>query len=239
MKTLLTLLLSFLMCTILYAEKILVGTSPFNPPLEIQATKNVIFTGFEIDLLNEVCRRINATCVYEPMTFKNVMIATLDGTIDLGINGFFITKERMAYYLFSQPYLQAKAQLFTTLDSNINNTNVNNGNRIGVEEGTVFKSILLQMYNNITVIEYNKQQDMLQDLADYKIDLIMFDFIGASYWVNTNPGSFKLVGNAIPCGMGYGIMANPNRGALMARVNKALKDMESDGAYLAIYSRYF
>ncbi len=228
-----------LMSTSLFAEKLIIGTSPFNPPMEIRATANNVFTGFEIDLLNEICRRINATCVYEPMTFEDIMKAVATGKADLGIDGFFITQERLASYLFSRPYLQTQAQLLTTVDSNIDNTNVNTGKRIGVEAGTVFKSILEQKYDNVKVISYDNQQNMLRDLAEQDIDLVMLDFIGAAYWVHTNPDNFKLIGKAIPFGTGYGIIANLNQGALISRINNALDAMEKDGTYLSIYSRYF
>ncbi|STX30184.1 arginine ABC transporter substrate-binding protein [Legionella beliardensis] len=223
----------------LYAQNLIIGASYFNPPMEAQATKDGVFTGFEIDLLNEVCRRIKANCIYKGMTFKEIMDAVLLGKINLGIDGFFITKERLNSYLFSLPYLQTQAQLFTATDSNINNTNINTGKKIGIEAGTVFKSILMSMYDNISIIEYANQQDMLQDLVDHKLDLIMFDFIGASYWVNNSQGKFKFVGNAIAFGLGYGIMANLNEEVLISQINDALQAMENDGTYLAIYSRYF
>lgn len=239
MKILSVLLLSCLMSSSLLAEQLTIATSAFSPPMEEQATANGVFTGFEIDLLNEICRRINATCTYKAMTFQGILNAVAAGSVDLGIDGFFITQERLQYYLFSSPYLQAKAQLFTTADSNINSENVNTGKCIGVEAGTVYKALLNQMYNNIKVVEYDNQQDMLQDLSDHKIDLIMFDLIGASYWVNNDTVEFKLVGEAISFGMGYGVIANPNQRALIARVNAALSAMENDGTYLAIYRRYF
>jgi arginine transport system substrate-binding protein len=240
MKSLLALLsICFLFSPNSYAEKLIVGTSFFDPPMEMQATKSGVFMGFEIELIKEVCRRIKATCVYKPLPFEDIMAQTLAGKVDLGIDGFFITKERMADYLFSEPYLQTKAQLFTVADSNIDSSNVNTGRRIGVEAGTVFKALLLNTYNNIKVVGYKRQEDMLQDLADHKIDLIMFDLIGASYWVNSSQGTFKLVGKAASVGMGYGILANRSKGALITRINSALNDMENDGTYLSIYSRYF
>lgn len=239
MKALIALFIFSLISPFSYAEKLLIGTSPFDPPMEMQATKEGVFTGFEIDLVNEVCRRIKATCVYQPMTFEDIMISVLGGKVDLGIDGFFITNERLAYYLFSLPYLQTKAQLFALADSNINSTNINTGNRIGIEAGTVFQGLLLKKYDNVKVIDYQRQQDMLEDLADHKLDMIMFDFIGASYWVNNSQGVFKLVGDPISFGMGYGILANQNKGELMVRINKALTDMQNDGTYVSIYSRYF
>jgi arginine transport system substrate-binding protein len=239
MKMVITLLVFCLMSSPLFAEKITIGTSPFDPPMEMQATAAGVFTGFEIDLVNEVCRRIGASCVYKPMTFKEIMIDVYNGKLDLGIDGFFITNERLVDYLFSLPYLQTKAQLIALADSKISVSNVNTGLRIGVEEGTVFKSLLLKKYDNIEVIEFKTQPIMLQDLSDHKIDLIMFDYIGSSYWVNNSGGAFKLVGEPTAMGMGYGILANRTKGPLIARVNKALNDMENDGTYLSIYSRYF
>ncbi|KTD61074.1 transporter substrate-binding domain-containing protein [Legionella shakespearei] len=238
MKQLLILFLSLLLSSPLWAERLVIGTSPFDPPMEIQTAKNNIFSGFEIDLVNEVCRRIQATCVFEPMSFKEIMEAVAAGKVDLGMDGFFITEERMKHYLFTQPYLQTKAQLLSLRNPQINAATIN-GKTIGVEKGTVFKELLLKLYGNVNVIEYNNQQEILEALSDRKIDLVMFDFIGATYWVNNSQGGFQLVGPSMPFGFGYGIMAQFNKAALISRINKALDDMENDGTYLAIYSRYF
>ncbi|WP_133127283.1 transporter substrate-binding domain-containing protein [Legionella nagasakiensis] len=239
MKILVILLFPFLMCSKLFAEQLIVATAPFDPPMEMQASNNGVFVGFEIDIVDEVCRRINASCIYKAMSFNDIMIAVQAGTVDLGINGFFITQARLKYFLFSLPYLQTKAQLFTNADSNINSNNLNTGQRIGVEKGTIFQNLLLEKYNNVNVITYTEQQDMLHDLENHKIDVIMFDYIDASYWVDNNPENFKYVGAPISIGMGYGILANINSIQLINRINNALIDMENDGTYLSIYNRYF
>lgn len=240
MKILFKLFLSLLISSSLYAETLIIGVSSFNPPMEMLANKkNNVFIGFEIDLLNEICRRINATCVYKPMTFLGIMRAVAAGEVNLGADGFFITQERLTQYLFSMPHLQTKAQLFANTNSNITSANINTGKRIGVEAGTVFKAILLKMYNNVQIISYDYQEDMLGDLTDRKIDLIMFDWVGASYWVRNSQGDFKLIGDPIPFGLGYGFMANLNEGPLISRMNNAIKAMEDDGTYLRIYSLYF
>lgn len=239
MKILGVLLFSFLMCSQLLAEQLIVAASPFNPPMEMQASDKGVFVGFEIDIVNEVCRRINASCIYKAMTFSDIMAAVQAGEADLGIDGFFITQARLQHFLFSLPYLQSKAQLLTNADSNINDNNINKGQRIGVEKGTIFQDLLLEKYNNVQVITYAEQQDMLHDLESRKIDLIMFDYIDASYWVENNPQNLKYVGAPIPVGLGYGILANINNAQLIIRINKALIDMENDGTYLSIYNRYF
>ncbi|MFY7697703.1 MAG: transporter substrate-binding domain-containing protein [Legionella sp.] len=239
MKTLLAIIICCLNISCVYANSLIIGTSPFDPPMEMQATSNGVFTGFEIDLVNEICRRINANCTYRAMTFAGIMSAVAKGEVDLGIDGFFITEERKKYYLFSQPYLQTSAQLFSAADSDIDTTNINTGKRIGIEAGTVYKQILEAQYENIKLVAYNNQQEMLQDLVDHRIDLIMFDFISASYWVNSSQGVFKLVGEPVAFGNGYGILANINNASLMASVNIALNTMQRDGTYMAIYSRYF
>jgi ABC-type amino acid transport substrate-binding protein len=238
MKRLLIIFLSLLLSSPLWAERLVIGTSPFDPPMEIQTAKNNMFSGFEIDLVNEVCRRIQATCVFEPMSFEDIMKAVSAGKVDLGMDGFFITPERMKQYLFTQPYLQTKAQLLSLRDPQINAATIN-GRTVGVEKGTVFKELLLKLYANIDVVEYDNQQEILEALSDGKIDLVMLDFIGATYWVNNSQGGFQLVGAPMPFGFGYGIMANFNKAALISRINKALEDIENDGTYLAIYSRYF
>ncbi|RYW67113.1 ABC transporter substrate-binding protein, partial [Legionella pneumophila] len=49
----------------------------------------------------------------------------------------------------------------------------------------------------------------------------------------------KLIGDKIPIGSGYGIIALKNQSALIDKINHILLEMEKDGSYLRIYNEYF
>ena len=223
----------------IYAEQLIIGTLAYDPPFETAADQKGDYFGFEMDLMNEICRRMNDQCKYKPFYFKQLMIEVQSGTIDLAIAGITITNNRRLSYLFSLPYLKSNAQLLTTSTSNINAPKDINGKRLGFEAGTLFKKLVQQKYNNMTIIEYKTQTDLFQGIANNEVDIIILDEISATFWVTNNNSQLKLVDDSIPVGEGYGIMANFSKQDLISRINNTLIDMENDGTYLAIYKRYF
>lgn len=229
----------FLLHTKAFSDIVTIGTLPYAPPFEMIADKQGHMVGFEIDLMTEICKRIKETCIYKPLTFKEIFAEIQSGKIDLGLAAVAITSERQLLYLFSLPYLEAKGQLLTTGDSNVQGIKDLAGRRVGVEAGTLFKSIGEAKLKNSTVVEYPTQQDMYQAVANKQVDALFFDMASAHYWVDNNQGLFKTVGRDQIIGKGYAIIANLRSTALVNRINNALVGMENDGTYLSIFKRYF
>ena len=163
-------------CFLLHAKafsgSMIVGTLPYAPPFEMIADKQGHMAGFEIDLMNEICRRIKETCLYKPLTFKELFVEIQSGKIDVGMAAVAITSERQWLYLYSLPYLQAKGQLLTTNDSAAHGIKDLAGKRVGVEAGTLFKTIGQTMLKDSTVVEYPSQQDMYQAVANKTVDAL-------------------------------------------------------------------
>ncbi|MCE3045502.1 transporter substrate-binding domain-containing protein [Legionella sp. 16cNR16C] len=227
-----------LFSSVLHAETLTVGTLPYAPPFEMAADKSNHFFGFDIDIMEEVCRRIQADCQFIPMTFEQLMVKTYSGEINLSIAAITITDDRKESYLFSLPYLPSSGQLLTSTKSPINAFNDLAGKKVGSEKGTIFKEMLLEKFNsNIQIIEYSTQPEIFQALSNNEIDALILDEGSSKYW--SANGDFKLIGPEMKIGIGYGIMANKSEQALVDRINKALLSMENDGTYVKIYSQYF
>lgn len=222
-----------------YAAPIIIGTLAFSPPFEMVANKKGDLVGFEVDLMNEICRRIQVTCQYKTLFFKQIFNQVQSGGVDLGVAAITITEERELLFSFSLPYMLAQGQLLTTAKSSINSMSDVDGKWIGVEAGSLFKSIAAKKFNKAKIVEYNTQQDLFQAVMNEDVDVIMFDLASAQYWINSNAGSFKAVGSGFSLGAGYGVVANMDHAPLITQINKALLEMESDGTYLMIYKRYF
>ena len=240
MWTFLRCLLGVLLSSCLYATPLTIGTLSYDPPFETAADNQGHFYGFEMDLMNEICKRLHEPCQYKPLTFEQILSETQLGHIDIAIAGITITSDRQKQYLFSLPYLVSKAQLLTKSQSNINTLEDIEGKRLGVEaSATIFKGLLKATFDKVIIIEYASQSDLFQAMANDKIDLIFIDQASAKYWVDNSENILKLVGNEVVVGAGYGIMAKKNQTGLIGTVDKVIVDMQNDGTYSAIYSRYF
>jgi arginine transport system substrate-binding protein len=223
------------------ALTIKIGTTPFSPPFLIASDSNNHFSGFDADLLNEICRRINAKCVYLPMTsFLGLFDSVLNDTVDLGIGGITITPERENIYLFSLPYLKSTAQYMTRYGNHIHKIEDIRGKTIGVAEGTIFQTMASNQFgSSVKIRTYDTLSQMLIALTDEDVDVVLLDGPNAVYWDANSNNTYQNVGEPITVGLGYGFLANKNCLSIVLKINQALLAMEGDGTYLRIYKTYF
>ena len=236
---LLVLILTLFFNQLLFAQKLIIGTLAFYPPFVTLADKQH-FYGFDIDIMQEICKRLQTECTFKAIQFSELFPSLAAKKIDLAVAGITITPERSASYLFSLPYLTSGAQFMTKASSALNNLEDIKGKKVGVVLGTIFSATVHDLFKeSVTTIEYKNQQEQMQALDNEQIDAVLFDAASAGYWTANNNNLFKLVGPNIPSGYGYGIMTTNDNGALISKINLILENMEKDGSYLKIYSNYF
>jgi polar amino acid transport system substrate-binding protein len=73
-----------------YADTLQVGAYPQNPPWEVKK-EDGSFEGFEVDLVNEIGKRIGAEMNIQDYDFQALFAATSSGRIDLAISTITIT----------------------------------------------------------------------------------------------------------------------------------------------------
>ncbi|MEO0599144.1 MAG: transporter substrate-binding domain-containing protein, partial [Chloroflexota bacterium] len=95
----------------LEGQEILIAVENAYTPYQFVDPREDDPIGYEYDIIEEVCERINCTPVYENTTFDIQLSGTQAGDYDMAMNGLFITEERQAIYDFSIPYSQAEAFL--------------------------------------------------------------------------------------------------------------------------------
>lgn len=216
-----------------------IGTAPLNPPFGDVADKQNNFYGFDIDIMMEICKRIEAQCTFQPVVYNQLFPMILSNQIDLAISAIISTEDKRAAFLFSLPYLESNARFLTLVDSPINGPIDIHGKKVGVRKGTPFGKLATSLYNDITIKEYDTIADLLLGLTDKEVDIIITNDAAAKYRVANNSDIYKLIGVNLPIGDGYAIMANKQQTDLISQINAALLQMEADGTYLSIYSRYF
>ncbi|HAU2465055.1 TPA: transporter substrate-binding domain-containing protein [Legionella pneumophila] len=236
---LLQLLLFIIISSNSYSLNLTIGTSKFNPPFEVWYGNNSSLHGFDIDLMQEICRRLHATCAFEAYIFDDLFPALKNRKVDLVIASMIITDERKKLFIFSLPYMESNSQYITTIHSKINTFDDLQDKKIGVRKGTPYARQVLSANRNNQVIFYELIQDMLLGLSNNEVDASLMDYEAAKYWMASEPYAYKLIGNKISIGEGYSIMANPDQYVLIKKINKILLEMEADGTYLRLYSEYF
>src|SRR4029079_18122131 len=84
------------------AGKLTWGSSPTFKPFEFMKDGKPM--GFDVDLMDELGKRLNLASTMMGMEFKGVIPALLGSRIDAGVSGLYVTAERMQVADFI-PYL--------------------------------------------------------------------------------------------------------------------------------------
>jgi len=223
----------------LNAEQTLrIGTLTFDPPLSTQGNTAGNFYGFEISLMNEICKRINAKCVYKAEIFDHFFTSIENKKIDLAIGAIIISKSRKQKYLLSVPYFLSKGS-FLVLKNKVKSLNELNGKTIGTIKGKVYIDFISKKFAPGTkIITFPHTPDMIFSLTVGKIDAALIDQKPAEYWVSKED-NLQFIGPSFQFGSGYGIMANKSNQELIDKINTVILKMSEDGTYLKIYKSFF
>ena len=157
------------------------------------------FTGFEVELAKEVCKRNNWTFVPQPVIdWNNKNLELNSNEIDC-LWGEFSINGREDTYTLSEPYYNNSVLVVVKSDSGISNLNDLNGKRVELETGVSAIDSLKE--NNKSFVdslagidEVNDDNAALMDLDSGVCDAIILDGGFAYYQVsNANTGySFKV-----------------------------------------------
>ena len=142
--------------------------------------------------------------------------------------------------MFSIPYLESSGQFVTKGTSAINLPMELENKRVGLSFGRLFERIIRKIYNgHVEFVAFPNNEAMMTGLSDGTVDAVFMNAATAKFWVANNSTDYKLIGSPVPTGAGYGIVANKGQETLIGAINQALLQMEADGTYLKIYTRYF
>lgn len=216
-----------------------IGALPFNTPFTTQGDSEGHFYGFEISMMNEICRRINVQCTYHPKTFRELFKSVFNGDVDIGLGALIITKGRKKKFLFSLPYFLSSGRVIVVNNNKILTVNDLQNKTVGALKDSVYETLLQRKLSlNITVRTYPMIPDMLMGLMNGSVDAILIDEKPAEYWAAKGK-NLKLIGQPIPTGSGYAIITNKSNKALIKEINRAIIEMEQDGTYLKLYNDFF
>ena len=95
-----------------------IGSYPANPPWEFKNEAGE-FEGFEVDIINEIAKRLDAEVVISGLDFRALFVATASGRMDAVISSLTITDERLEAQSFTQPYFSGALGVGTKSSSGI------------------------------------------------------------------------------------------------------------------------
>src|SRR4029079_6620785 len=106
-----------------------------NVPWEFQNEKGEI-VGFEIDLMNEVGKRVGQKVEFVNIPFQGLFAAVQSGQIDAAVSSITITKKRLESVSFAQPYYDSDQSLTGKADSGLKSRADMAGKTVAADTGS-------------------------------------------------------------------------------------------------------
>ncbi|AHK46630.1 putative solute-binding component of ABC transporter (plasmid) [Ensifer adhaerens OV14] len=201
-------------------------------------------TGFDIEIGNEICAKLNAKCEWTPQDFEGLIPAVQNGRYDMVIASHSITDERkkavdmIKYYNNTTSFLVPKNS-----DGSDLSPAAFAGKSVGGQTGTVYASYLEKNFSDSTLRFYPSQIEAYADLSAGRIDAVMGDTPTLYTWVQGEGKDCCKVSEANisdpSIGDGVGIVIKKGNEPLHTEIQKAVDLMWSNGEFDAIWAKYF
>lgn len=223
------------LANILAKGKMVIGTSPDWPPFEMVDADGKI-TGFDIELIREIAKRMGVEAEIVDMPFDSLVIAVQEGKLDLAISSFFYdeTREPMvdftdAYYFSTDEFVAADSFSDTiAVPEDFAKYTIAVGTGT-TQEGWVMDNLVTTgKMTEENVFHYDRADQAVLDVKAGRVDVFMGDTPVVNNLAEAT-GGLKVVYEGQITG-GPVMMVIPNGATtLQGELNQQIKDLTAEG----------
>ena len=224
--------------------------------------------GFEIDLANDLCRRMKAKCEIVAQNWDGILPGLTGGKYDAIIAGMSITPKRREVIDFSQPYVSSPTQLVTLKktglealpggDKRFNMTSDEAGSKaaieamkaplkgkaLGVQVSTIQADFATTYLKGVVDLRtYKTSDEVLLDLASGRIDAALLSATISRAAMDKPDGKdLVFTGPGFtggPIGIGSAVGLRKTDADLVALFDRAIDEAKADGTLAKLSTQWF
>lgn len=200
-------------------------------------------TGFEVELVNAACERMQRECVWVEQAWDGIIPALQARKFDLIASAMNITEERSNQVLFSDPYYQVPSVWVGKADDDYDFDSSLEERTIGVQQSTIQDEYVTQFYPDAEIRRYADSGSVVVDMNAGRLDLVFTAFPLAKRTM-LNDERFKRKGELVTgpesiYGPGIGAAFRQRDEALAEAFNESMHELKKDGTFDVIFESYF
>lgn len=227
------------------AGVVMVGTSADYPPYEY-VDESGAYTGFDIELMTEIAKRMEVDLEWTDMPFDSLIAAVQEGKIDMSISCFNYSEERDEKVDFSDAYYTSEDAFLVVEDfaDTIANPEDVANYKIGVQSGTVqddwvtTELIDAGLMDEANLSRYERVDQAALDLQAGRIEVLVADSVPAQSLMDQF-GGFKIVYEDMLYTGPINIVLPEGDTAIQEEINKIINDLQEEGFIDALAVKYF
>ncbi|MEK6266768.1 MAG: ABC transporter substrate-binding protein [Clostridium sp.] len=218
--------------------KLTIGLDDSYPPMEFRDSKNEL-VGFDIDLGNEIGKKLGVETEYTSTDFNGIILALTSSKFNIIISGMSITDKRKESIDFSDTYVMGGQVIAIRQgDTAIKNLEDLDGKVVACQLGSTGDTAATAMKGLKEVKKYDKITEAFQELSSERVDAVIMDAQVGGYYVAKKPGEYEVLKDIIseePMGIGFKKEDNE----LRVEVQKALDELKADGTLSKLSVKWF
>jgi polar amino acid transport system substrate-binding protein len=239
---------------------LLASTDPAYPP-QSSRTPTGEFEGFDIDVINEIAKRLGVDVEFVTPAFEAIVSGGWSGRWDLSVGSVTITPERQKVLHFTTPYYYTPASIAVHAD----NTDITDlesdldGKKIGVCRACSYESFLEKnltlvgqkegedyqyIVDNAQIQAYDTDTTAIQDLAlgdGVRLDAVLSALPTLEQAI-ANDTPIKVVGDPLfyePLGVAVDKSSPADPTSFFQEVNRIVQEMHEDGTLTEFSKKWY
>ncbi len=202
------------------------------------------YTGFDLQMAEELCKRRGWTLVKQPINWDNKDAELDSGSIDCIWNGMTCsTPERVNAYTWSKPYVNNSIVIAVMADSEIQTPADLAGKVVIAQsnssaEDALKSDELKELAGSFAELQRNPSYDTcFMDLKTGAVDAVAVDIGVARFQLRNNPDTFRILDEPISTEQ-YAIAFKLGNETLRDQVQETYDEMLADGTVMKIAQNY-
>ncbi|GHV54792.1 amino acid ABC transporter substrate-binding protein [Deltaproteobacteria bacterium] len=213
-----------------------------NYPPFAYVDKNGKPTGFDVDAMNWIAKKMGFTLSHKPMEWNGIIPDLLAKKIDMVCSGMSITPERAERVAFSAPYYTMKKVLVAGAKSALTENDILNGKKkLGIQRGTNEAEWLDKNREknnwNYEIRYYDSAPMAIEDLVNGRIDAAGCDAAPAEDAINKAKKPVKIIGGFGPRDE-FGVAVRKEDTALRELIDKGFQLLQADPYWEELKEKY-
>ncbi|MQX30453.1 transporter substrate-binding domain-containing protein [Sinorhizobium meliloti] len=216
-----------------------VGSDTTSPPMESVDPATGQIVGFDIDVVNAICAKINCQAEFVTTGWDGIFAALDQGNFDLVASGVSITEERKKAMDFSDPYIvNSQAVLMRVEDQGVSLEDFKSkGKRLSAQANTTDAQVAEGVVGKENVVAYDSFSAAIIALKNKDVDGVVINGANAAAYEREFVGELVVAIRDLesdPLGLVF------RKGdANVAAFNEGLKMIRDDGTLDQLVNKYW
>lgn len=217
--------------------KIIIGTDGTFPPFQYFEDGQLV--GFEVDLGNEVAKRLKLVPEWKPIAFDTLLAGLTQDRWDIVIAALAATSERAKVVNFTQPNFCTGAVIVATTPK-IRHKDDLAGKTVSVQTGSTYFAAVQKVPGIKQIRNISSDNDARNAMLSGRSDAWVSDkFVARTAQHKLGESGKQLYIGGMLFEEKSATAVNKNNSLLLAKYNSVLAEMRSDGTYDAISKKWF